>query len=547
MRAIHPFDVRAPGAIILGLDESCGGSSLFNSRFFLASLILLYGVSTVSAQSADNGLLGLFSDHSDIGAILHPGSAAFDPAQDAYSVTGSGDNTWFKSDDLQFVWKKVDSQGVTLSAEIRFPATGGNAHRKAMLMIRQSLDPDSAYVDVARHGDGLTSLQYRGKRGDVTREVETSLSGPPSLRLVKRGDVFYVLYGGVDRQWHFSGASMKLSMQGPFYVGLAVCSHDKDVIEKAIFSNVQLSAGTAGTIDGGTLVSTLETVPIASTDRRVIYTAASHFEAPNWLRDDSGFLINEGGRLQRVEARPAGGEPGGGPRMTWNGKPPVELDSSPATNLNNDHGLSPDGRRIAFSDSTEAGGSRIYIMPVSGGKPEKVTADGPSYWHGWSPDGKVLAFTGERNGEFDIYTVSAESGTPKQLTKGAAFNDGPDYSADGDWIYFNSTRSDHMQIWRVHVDGSNPEQITHDAAEDWFAHPSPDGKSIVFLAYPAGTEGHPSGKDVTLQVMPTAGGESHLLATLWGGQGTINVPSWSPDSTKVAFVSYTMLPSDVTK
>jgi len=521
---------------------------LFSSRRSLVSLTLLVvATSTVSAQSADIGPLGLFLHHSDIGVILHPGSAVFDPAHSSYTVTGSGDNTWFKSDDLHYVWKKIESQDVALSAEIRFPSTGGNAHRKAMLMIRQSLDPDSAYVDVARHGDGLTSLQYRGERGDVTREIETSVSGPPSLRLVKRGDFFYVLYAGADRQWHFSGASMKLPMQGAFYVGLAVCSHDKGVTEKAIFSDVQLAAGAAGTTDGGTVVSTLETVPIASADRRVVYTAASHFEAPNWLRDNTGFLINEGGKLQRVEALPAGGEPGAGPRMTWNGKPPVELDSSPNTKLNNDHGLSPDGRRIAFSDSTEAGGSRVYIMPVSGGTPEKITAGAPSYWHGWSPDGKMLAFTGERNGEFDIYTVPTEGGTPKQLTKGAAFNDGPDYSADGNWIYFNSTRSGHMQIWRMHGDGSNPEQVTHDATEDWFAHPSPDGKSIVFLAYPAGTDGHPGGKGVTLQVMPAAGGEPHLLATLWGGQGTINVPSWSPDSTKVAFVSYAMLPSGATK
>ena len=157
------------------------------------------------------------------------------------------------------------------------------------------------------------------------------------------------------------------------------------------------------------LNSTLETVPIASTDRRV-YTAAEHFEAPNWLRDNSGFLITQGGHLQRVEARPAGGEPGAGPRMTWNERPPVELDSSPATKLNNDHGLFPNGQRIAFSDSTEAGGSRLYTMPVSGGKPEKITVDVPSYWHGWSPDGKTLAFTGKRDGQFDIYTVATAGG-----------------------------------------------------------------------------------------------------------------------------------------
>jgi TolB protein len=522
---------------------------LLDRRSCLLPLILLFAAAPVlSAQSSSNVPLGLFTDHVDIGTVLHAGSAAFDPAQDIYMVTGSGDNTWFKSDDLQYVSKKVDEPDVTLSSEIRFPETGGNAHRKAMLMIRQSLDSDSPYVDIARHGDGLTSLQYRDEKGGVTREVELAISGPPSLRLIKHGDFFYVLYAGADGQWHFSGASMKLPMKNGFYVGLGICSHDKDTSETAVFSHVHLTTGGgAAASDEGVLNSTLETVPITSTDRRVVYTAAGHFEAPNWLRDNSGFLINQGGHLQRVETRPAGGEPGAGPRMSWNERPPVELGSSPATKLNNDHGLSPDGQRIAFSDSTKAGGSRVYTIPVSGGKPQKITVDAPSYWHGWSPDGKTLAFTGERDGQFDIYTVATAGGPPKQLTKGAGFNDGPDYSADGTWIYFNSTRSGHMQIWRMHTDGSGEEQVTHDATEDWFAHPSPDGKSIVFLAYPAGTAGHPGSKDVTLQVMPATGSEPHLLAKLWGGQGTINVPSWSPDSTKVAFVSYAMLPVDAMK
>ncbi|WP_263358075.1 TolB family protein [Acidicapsa ligni] len=518
---------------------------------FVLLFALVFAIAPIlSAQPAGTGTLGVFSDHSDIGTILHPGSAAFDSSQAAYTVTGSGDNTWFKADDLHYVWKKIDgsdSTDIMLSAEISFVGTGGDAHRKAMLMIRQSLDSGSPYVDIARHGDGLTSLQYRNENGDVTREVETNLSGPRSVRLVKRGDFFYVLYRGKDGAWRFSGASMKLSMHDAFYVGLAVCSHNKDTTEKAVFSHVQLAVGAAKSKDAEQLISTLETVPVSSTDRRVAYTAASHFEAPNWLRDNSGFLINQDGYLQRVDARPAGGEPGNGPRMTWNGKPPVELDSSPASKLNNDHGLSPDGQRIAFSDQTEPGGSRVYTMPVIGGKPQKITEDAPSYFHGWSPDGKTLAFTGERSGEFDIYSVSVEGGTSQQLTKGAGFNDGPDYSADGNWIYFNSTRSGHMQIWRMHVDGSNAEQVTHDATEDWFAHPSPDGKLIVFLAYPPGTSGHPGGQDVTLQVMPAAGGESHLLAKLRGGQGTINVPSWSPDSKEIAFVSYAMLPADATK
>ncbi len=471
--------------------------------------------------------------------------------QGTYTVTGSGDNTWFKSDDLQYVWKKVEDPNVTLSSEIRFPETGGNAHRKAMLMIRQSLDPDSPYVDIARHGDGLTSLQYRDEKGVVTREVETSVSGPPSLRLIKHGDFFYVMYAGADGQWHFSGASMKLPMKSGFYVGLGVCSHDKDASEKAVFSHVQLT--TAATCAERTMTacstSTLETVPIASTDRRVVYTAAEHFEAPNWLRDNSGFLMNQGGRLQRVEARPAGGEPGAGPRMTWNERPPVELDSSPSTKLNNDHGLSPDGQRIAFSDSTEAGGSRVYTMPVSAEENRRRSRwTRPLTGMGGRQTARTLAFTGERDGAVRHLHGCRRGGRHcrKQLTVGAGFNDGPDYSADGTWIYFNSTRSGHMQIWRMHTDGSGGEQVTHDATEDWFAHPSPDGKLIVFLAYPAGTAGHPGSKDVTLQVMPATGGAAPAGQAV-GRTGHDQRPSWSPDSAKVAFVSYAMLPVDAMK
>ena len=512
----------------------------------LCPLFLAFAIVSPLAVAQSPLPADLFPDHSDVGAVQLPGTTHFNAGDGSYTISGSGDNTWFSTDKLQYAWKRVESPDVTLSAAIRFEGKGSNPHRKAMLMIRQSLDPDAPYVDIARHGDGLTSLQYRDAKGATTREVETSLSGPPSLRLVKRGDFFYVLYAGTDGVWHFSGASMKLPMHGAFYVGLAVCSHEAHLAETAVFSHVQLVTG-IGNTGGGMLVSTLETVPIASTDRRVAYTDANHFEAPNWLHDNSGFLINEGGRLYKVSAQPKGGEPGAGPRMTWDGVAPRSIDSGKQTKLNNDHGLSPDGRRVAFSDSTEPGGSRIYTMPLGGGTPKQITQDAPSYWHSWSPDGRTLAFTGERSSAFDIYTVPAKGGAPKQLTHNAGFNDGPDYSPDGRWIYFNSTRSGHMQIWRMHLDGSATEQVIHDATEDWFPHPSPDGKSIVYLAYPPGTQGHPGGRDVTLQLMPASGGTAHLIAKLWGGQGTMNVSSWSPNSNEVAFVSYALLPPDATK
>lgn len=497
--------------------------------------IFLAGSLPCVAQ-ASAGRIGAFEAQQDVGTVLHAGSAHFDAARGTYTITGSGDNTWFKSDDLHFVWTEALSD-ITLSAQIDFANSSGNEHKKAMLMIRESLDPDSAYVDVARHGNGLTSLQYRNATGDVTREIELNVSGPPKVRIAKRGDDFYVWYAGADGKWMYSGASMKLPMKGPFYVGLGVCSHDKDVVETATFSQVHLVLApvyTAGSVvrEKTTPYSTLEVVPIASTDRRVVYTVAKHFEAPNWLRDNFGFLVNEGGHLERIGAK---------------GAAPMLIETGNLNQINNDHVLSPDGTRMAISDNTEPGGSRIYTLPVAGGQPQKLTVNAPSYAHGWSPDGKTIAFCGERNGEFDVYTIPA-NGDPaadkeKRLTTAKGLDDGPDYSPDGKYIYFNSERTGHMQIWRMLADGSQQEQVTNEPMNDWFPHISPDGKWMVYLAYGSDVTGHPANKDVALQLMSLADGKISLLAKLFGGQGTMNVPSWSPDSAQVAFVSYAFVPN----
>jgi dipeptidyl aminopeptidase/acylaminoacyl peptidase len=473
---------------------------------------------------AQSTQLGLFSGQNDIGTILHPGDARFDPAQQTYTVSGSGDNTWFKADDLHYVWKKVDGD-VTLSSEISFIGATGNAHRKAMLMIRQGLDADSAYVDVARHGDGLTSLQYRNATGDVTREIELHVEGPSRVRIEKHGEFFYVSYAQGQGKWQYSGAAMHLPMHGSFYIGLAVCSHDKDVVEKAAFSHVQVDSNPASAQPA--LYSTLEVVPIASTDRRIVYTAPAHFEAPNWLRDNSGYLVNQDGHLEKISST---------------GEGPTSINTNAQVHCNNDHGVSPDGTHLAVSDTTDPGGSRIYTHPLAGGPSQRITENAPSYWHGWSLDGKTIVFTGQRNGDFDIYTIPATGGSETRLTTSKGTDDGPEYSPDGQYIYFNSERTGHMQIWRMHPDGSAQEQVTHDQTSDWFPHISPDGKWMVFVAYEPGVTGHPANHDVTLRLMSLATNKVTLLAKLFGGQGTINVPSWSPDSTRVAFVSYEMLP-----
>ena len=483
--------------------------------------------------------IGIFESHTDVGTVLHPGAASFDPATQSYTVTGSGENMWFGMDDFHFVWKKV-SGDEALAADISFRGSTGNNHRKAVLMIRQTLDGNAKAVDVARHGDGLTSLQFRDEAGANTHEIESYVSGPARVKIVKRGDYVYAFVSGKDGRLQPAGASTRLRLDGDYYIGIGVSSHDKDVSETAIFSNVKLDqlAPPGAT---PTLYSTLETVTVASTDRRVAYAAPEHFEAPNWSKDGTYLLFNREGRILRL----------GLTNLTtfiMPVLPPTMVPTAPNLQCNNDHGISPDGNLLAISDSTAGDGqSRVYVVPIEGGTPKQITEKSPSYWHGWSPDGKTLAYTGQRDGDFDIYTAPVNGGPETRLTTAKGLDDGPEYSPDGTYIYFNSERSGSMQIWRMKPDGSAQERVTNDETNDWFPHISPDGKWMVFLAYEKGVNGHPAGKDVQIMMMGTADKQVHVLAKLFGGQGTINVPSWSPDSKRVAFVSYEMLSSEDSK
>ena len=466
--------------------------------------------------------VGVFSDHADVGEVRKPGSVEFDADKGAYTVSGGGENMWFARDAFHYVWKQA-SGDLTLAADVRWIGSGGNPHRKACLIIRQTLDPDSPYADAALHGDGLTSLQYRDAQGGPTREIQSNVRAPGKLRIEKRGDYVTMSVAAAGEGLRPAGGTFRIRFKEPFYIGLAVCAHDKDGLEKAVFSNVEIAttappAGTKPAVE-----STLEIIAIASKDRRVVYHTGDRIEAPNWTPDSKSLIFNRNGRLYRIPV--AGGEP-------------VSIDTGSAVRCNNDHGISPDGTELAISDQTMDRRSRIYILPISGGEPRLVTSLAPSYWHGWSPDGKTLAYCAERNGEFDIYTIPAAGGEEKRLTTAPGLDDGPEYSPDGQFIYFNSERTGTMQIWRMRPDGSQQEQVTSDEYNNWFAHPSPDGKMIVLLTYPKEVKGHPENQDVMLRLMPVAGGEVQVLAKLFGGQGTINVPSWSPDSKNVAFVSY---------
>jgi|TARA_Y100000310_G_scaffold312604_1_gene360061 Tol biopolymer transport system component len=278
-----------------------------------------------------------------------------------------------------------------------------------------------------------------------------------------------------------------------------------------------------------TVISRLETIDVHSRERTVVYEEGAHFEAPNWSLDGQYFIINYKGKLYKLPMD----------------HPVLELIHTDfADRCNNDHGISPDGDKLVLSHyDSVLKKSLIYTLPVNGGKPVLITPRGPSYWHGWSPDGKTLAYCAERDGNYDIYVIPAKGGDEVRLTDAAGLDDGPDYSPDGKYIYFNSVRSGRMKIWRMAPDGSNQKQISFDYYNDWFPHPSPDGEWLVFLSYidEVDSGSHPPFKRVMLRMINITSGKTTVLTELFGGQGTINVPSWSPDSRKIAFVSYKLV------
>ncbi len=238
----------------------------------LTVLFLLLGVVASNRSFAQtSGPVGMFEGHGDVGTVLHPGSTEFDAAKKSYTLTGSGTNMWFAEDDFQFAWKKM-SGDVSLTADISFSTAGGNEHKKAVLMVRQSLDADSVYADIARHGNGLTAFQLRDAKGDTTREVVSSISAPTRLRITKRGDYVYMSLASAGGDLQVAGGWIKIPIQGTFYVGIGVCAHDKDVIEKAVFSNVDLSP-LAPASGKTTLYSALSVVPIAGPDVSVVFFA----------------------------------------------------------------------------------------------------------------------------------------------------------------------------------------------------------------------------------------------------------------------------------
>jgi Tol biopolymer transport system component len=307
------------------------------------------------------------------------------------------------------------------------------------------------------------------------------------------------------------------------YVGIYLCSHNPDVAETAVLRNVRLIRPAK---DGFVpyrdyLGSAVELLDVQSGERRIVHHAADSIQAPNWTPDGKRLLMNRNGRMYSFDLAT---------------RTISDLDTGSMTRNNNDHALSFDGTMLGLSGGQP---SVVYTVPVGGGTPKQITPAGPSYLHGWSPDGRFLAFTGQRNGDFDIYLVPSEGGPEQRLTTEAGLDDGPEFTPDGRWIYFNSARTGRMQIWRMKPDGSQQEQLTFDDFNNWFPHVSPDGRTIVFITYgpEIRADDHPWYKQVYIRKMPRDGGPASVAAYVYGGQGSMNVNSWAPDSRTIAFVS----------
>jgi hypothetical protein len=507
-------------------------------RTLLYSLFVTLSVAgTLAAQST----IGQFESHQDIGVTPAAGSAQFEPASGEYRVTGGGANLWGPQDAFQFVWKQV-SGDVRITADVRFIGAGAVAHRKALLMIRQSLAPDAAYADVALHGDGLTALQFRSAAGATTEELRSTVSAPTRIRIERRGNQFTIFAGKPGEELTPTGPQT-VALADPVYLGLGVCSHDENILESAVFSNVQIEPlpRVAARPRYRSKVTIFDT---ATRQGETVYTQDDIVEAPNWSRDGKYLLVNTGGNLYRLPVSGAG---------------PAKLEKidlgAGGYRCNNDHDLSRDGKWLAFSASTPASRqSQVFLAGGDGSGAKLVVETAPSYFHGWSPDSKWLAIVGQRNGKFELYRVPVTGGPEERLTSKGAYDDGPEYSPDGKWIYFNSNRSGGWDIWRMPPEGAGAgdataQQVTNDELEDWFPHFSPNGKWVVFLSFPKGVKTHDEKMDgVSLRLMPAPGkqlkpAKIEVLTTFYGGQGTINVNSWSPDSKKFAFVVYEPLPA----
>jgi TolB protein len=508
---------------------------------FLTTLALFFFFQFSFGQ---NNHIGIFDKCTDIGNPKNAGSSSYDEATQTYHMKGSGANIWFNKDEFQYLYKKIAGDFI-LTADFAFIGKKGNGHRKIGWMLRESLDDAAASYNAVTHGDGLTVLQWRPLRGAYMRDPEEEIFFPKkivyqTIQLERIGKRITMRVANWGEPLQEVGSTDMYAMRDSVFVGLFISSHDSDKVEESRIWNVCIdrpvnnkyypNPNTKVTTFHGELGSRMETIDIFDGVRKVIHESTGRFEAPNWMPDGKKLLFNENGFIYTIPV---------------DGGNPEKLSTGSLNNINNDHGISFNGKMLAISNKTvtlPGGESAVYILPLSGGEPKLITEQTPSYWHGWAPNGKDIAIVAQRNGIkiYNIYKVSLANKLETNLTNITEGHvDGPEYSPDGKYIYYNANPTGTMQIWRMKPNGADKEQLTFGERHNWFPHISPDGKWIVYISFPGDIDpnAHPSDQNVTLNLMPASGGAPKVIAYLYGGQGTLNVNSWSPDSKHIAFVS----------
>lgn len=473
--------------------------------------------------------IGQFDHHEDVGNPKLKGSAVYNKEDQTYVLSGAGKNMWTNADQFHFLWKKIKGDFI-IKATVKFLGKGVDGHRKIGIIARDKLTADSRYADASVHGGLplLTSLQFRAIDGDTTGQVIISSNHPTEIEFERSGNTF--TFSAATPGENYKSATKQMALNEEVYAGLYICSHNEDVMEQAVFSNVRIIIPAPANFRPYTdyIGSHLEVMDVATGHRKILYSAPNSLQAPNWTPDNKYLIYTADGLLYKYDLKSSAVS---------------KINTGAINDLNNDHVLSFDGKMMGISNHL-GDRSVIYILPVTGSdKPTLITSESsaPSYLHSWSPDNKKLVFTGKRNNEWNIYSIDIATKKETALTEDATLDDGAEYTPDGKYIYFNSARTGTMKIWRMKPDGSNEEQVTFDEFNDWFPHISPDNKWIVYLSFPKDIDptSHPFYKKVYLRIMPAAGGVPRNIAYIYGGQGTINVPSWSPDSKKLSFISNT--------
>ena len=507
-------------------------------RIFVLFLLMS---SNVMAQQKT----GIFSQSNDVGNPSRKGNVIYNKTDQSYIISGGGSASNANHEDFHFLHNKLTGDFI-LTADFAAEGSSNNVKKEYGWMIRSSLSNNSKQISACRDENGVMYLKWRKEINQEIKDPEHVIMFPKkhmqTIQLERKGNNYTMRVANFGEPLQQLGSVDLTELGDDIYAGLFSHTLNENETSSIKAWNVRIDKPVPYSYHPNPIVQKtlntkepvfscrLETIDVFSGKRTILYEANHRFEAPNWMPDGRKLLFNDGGLLYKIPV--SGGDL-------------EKLNTGNVVKNNNDHGISFDGKMLAISSSRaeqQLNSSAVWILPIEGGTPKLITKETPSYWHGWAPGNKEVVVVAQRNGSkvYNIYKVDVETGKEEDLTKNTSGHvDGCEYSPDGNYIYYNGNQSGTMQIWRMRPDGSNKEQLTFDEYNNWFPHISPDGKWISIISFPTDIDpnSHPSYKKVMLRIMPTGGGSPRVIAHLYGGQGTINVNSWSPDSKKLAFVS----------